>query len=444
MDGASAAVGVASFGVQACQGLLSYYSDWKDYDADINSTYESIHDLSKTLALLKASLTDEELDDEKRERVKTCLQSCESQLTKLSERSQKLRTYSQPEGLRQKAWTELQKATYSFQAKTLGKVQALVNNVQERLKLAVQVLQLDASVNTQRLSKQIATNLDSTASRVAAIEMQADRIAAAQESEQFKKITDWLSPSDPWTNFEAARQRHEPETGIWLLQSDRYRKWKSTTGRCLWLYGKAGCGKTILCSTVVDDIREHCEHAPNSGFGIFFFSFLDDHKQSYDSLLRSLVFQLGQKEPGLSLLRRAYEQSKQKASGSQELENVLISSLEPFDEFFILLDALDECPDNDEARQSLLEGLEGLLRRATQLNLMATSRDLGDIRDYMEAMRSLAIPVETNAVDTDIQKWLSSQLAADRKLRKLSPAMKSLVQDTIAQKADGMYATPSV
>lgn len=56
---------------------------------------------------------------------------------------------------------------------------------------------------------------------------------AVQQAEQYRKITSWLSPPDPGTNHESARQRHEPQTGDWLLQDGRYLAWKSGSIRCL-------------------------------------------------------------------------------------------------------------------------------------------------------------------------------------------------------------------
>ena len=69
--------------------------------------YNSIDDLSRTLISLKVSLDSEDLDKEKRDRVKRSLHSCEERLIKLSQKSQKLRKYGQPVGVLQKAWTEL-------------------------------------------------------------------------------------------------------------------------------------------------------------------------------------------------------------------------------------------------------------------------------------------------------------------------------------------------
>jgi ankyrin repeat domain-containing protein 50 len=65
---------------------------------------------------------------------------------------------------------------------------------------------------------------------------------ALQHAENFRKITDWLSSPDPWTNHDSARQRHEPETGAWLLEHVQYLAWKSGSVRLLWIYGKAHVG----------------------------------------------------------------------------------------------------------------------------------------------------------------------------------------------------------
>jgi hypothetical protein len=82
---AGSAVGIASLGIQVCQGLLSYYDAWRGYDSDVSSAYDSIDDLSRTLALLKGSLDSDELDEEWKNRVKRCLHSCEESLAKLSQ-----------------------------------------------------------------------------------------------------------------------------------------------------------------------------------------------------------------------------------------------------------------------------------------------------------------------------------------------------------------------
>jgi len=431
MAEAATALGIASFGIQVCQGLLDYYDSWKGRDSDISSARGSVAELSATLVLLEDSLKREELDDKISQRVRESLQQCRSRLEDLSETCRGLRRNEQPVGLRGKARATLEKSQYHFRKKAPVTAQETVNEIREDLKLAVQVLQLDTSARSQSILNEVAAAARATAERT-------QRILDARQSDIFRRITAWLSPPDPGTNHASARERHEPETGKWLLQSDQYSAWKAGNIKCMWLYGKPGCGKTVLCSTAIEDIRSHCTTALDSACAAFYFTFSDNDKQSYQSLLRSLVVQLGWKEPSLSMLTQAYETSNGSLPGREKLEEILLRAVEAFKEVFLLLDALDECPDTNDIRQGVLHGLERLMQRTSKLRVLATSREVSDVRESMRVLRAEVLAIPTQMVDKDIQKWVLNWLLRDRKLRSLDVATKKLIEDNISQKADGM------
>ena len=251
-------------------------------------------------------------------------------------------------------------------------------------------------------------------------------------------MIDWLSPSDPWTNHESARQRHEPQTGAWLLQHDKYLAWKSGLARCLWVDGKAGCGKTILCYTAIEDIKRHCQNVTNAGHAIFYFSFSDNHKQTYQNLLTSLVVQLGWKEPGRSMLRRAYMKPERRLPGIDELQQILLLSIASYNEVFLHLDALDECPEGDGVRQNVLSGIEQLLEQAQNVRLLATSRNVQDVRCLMESLDASTLSIAAQTVNPDIQRYISTQLSLDSKLARLDLPTRTLIEETLSQRADGM------
>jgi uncharacterized Ntn-hydrolase superfamily protein len=142
MEAAGTAVGVASLGIQACQGLLSYYDAWKSYDSDISSTYDAITDLSKTLILLKITLQQQE-DEERVGRVRSCVKDCENALLELEEKRRSLQKYGQPEGLRQKMRLGVQRSWYPFRKETLEVLKASVSDVQTLLRLAAAVNYMD-------------------------------------------------------------------------------------------------------------------------------------------------------------------------------------------------------------------------------------------------------------------------------------------------------------
>ena len=438
MDVAGSAVGIASLGIQICQGLLSYYDSWKDYKTDISRTYECIEDLCRTLTLIQESVRHAGLDQARVTRVKTCLDSCVDGLNKLQKKLQKLQTHTIPTGLRQRAWAEVQRSFYPFRQSTLVKLKEIVIDLRERLSLALQELQLDISIVSGNTLKRIEITAQNTAVITQDSASNVQAVLAAQQAAQFQKVIDWLSPPDPWTNYAYARQLREPHTGDWLLQSDQYKRWRSGHTRHLWLHGNAGCGKTVLISSVIEDLKLYCEGAANSCLAVFYFSFSDTRKQSFESLLRSLVVQVGWKEPGRSMLQREYDKPNRSVPETEALEEIFLYCVTSSDEVLVALDALDECPETDEARRSMLDRLERLSEKGSKLRIFATSRRLWDVEECMHSLGAEVVSTGTPPVDADIGKYVASELSSDRRLNRLDENTKSLVMQTFAKNADGM------
>ncbi|KAK1468711.1 hypothetical protein CMEL01_00478 [Colletotrichum melonis] len=101
------------------------------------------------------------------------------------------------------------------------------------------------------------------------------------------KIHSWLSAPDPSIDHNKASNLHHDGTGQWFLDTKEYLDWKTNPGSSLWLYGGPGCGKTILSSTIVRDLR-----GSTSICLYFYFTFTNTEKQSLDGAIRSLIEQL--------------------------------------------------------------------------------------------------------------------------------------------------------
>jgi hypothetical protein len=261
-----------------------------------------------------------------------------------------------------------------------------------------------------------------------------------ENAEEWREITSWLGPPNPWTNHEAARKLHEQRTGTWLLESSKYLAWK--TGhhvQCLWLYGGAGCGKTVLCSTAINDMREHCtDKSRNLGHAIFYFSFTDRGKQTYEELLLSLVAQLASKEPGLTSLKKAYYAKDSKRPGHEDLEQILRVALASYKMVFCHLDALDESSEDGGVRRRLLDRVGMLLEDTPNLRVLITSRDEPDIRLLITRLNSASISVASELVTPDIRRYIENEMSRIPKLSRLDTATKSFVRSTLSDKADGM------
>jgi hypothetical protein len=472
MEVLGTAVGVASLGIQVCQGLLTYYNTWKTYDSDISDTYNSVADLSSTLTILQTALHDDTLDEERSDRVETCLQSCVLSLMALSTEAQKLRKTAQPVGPKQKIVWAAQRLQYPFQAKTLARLRASVSEMQGHLQIALQVLQLESTQQARKVlasleqsgqeQKKILIGLEQSGQEQKAVlvsleqsgleqkrvlksveksgQAQETVLLSLEQRDQQQRLKEWLHPADPSTNHASARQLHQSGTGDWLLQSTDYQHWKSGLIKHIWLYGKAGCGKTILFSTLIEDIQTHCANKDDSCLGMFYFTFTDQKKQTYDDLLRSLIIQLGMNDEGLAVLQRYYNRSNGRQPIQTALEEMVVICAQSYSTVYVMLDALDECPEENDARYQMLQGLEGLEQRIPQLKFCVTSRDISIIRNRLTATAIAAtqLSLQTAAVNADIRQYLSHQLLSDGRLTKLNQDIKALIMEKLSDRADGM------
>jgi hypothetical protein len=198
----------------------------------------------------------------------------------------------------------------------------------------------------------------------------------------------------------------------------------------------AGCGKTVLCSTIVDDLRTYCEGRDDTALAAFYFTFSDTSKQSCEGLLRSLLLQIGWKEQVMTILEQKCD-SNRSTLGRGDLEKLLILALQTHDFAMIVLDALDESPETSETRSLMLESVSRILQKAPNVRLLATSRDAPDIRESMLLIPAQPVPIASSIVDKDIRKYVSTQLKHGP-LSRLDLEMRTTIEETIANRSRGM------
>jgi hypothetical protein len=163
----------------------------------------------------------------------------------------------------------------------------------------------------------------------------------------FAKIERWLSPPDHSTNANLARKRCHPGTGTWLLNSPAFQEWKFGSRQRLWLYGLAGCGKTILSTTILDHLLQIDTHTTLA----FFFDFNDARKQKLEDLLRSLAVQLY--HTGNEAARRldslfTYHDDGRRQPDTNALSACVDTMIQTTGKVFVIIDALDECTTREE------------------------------------------------------------------------------------------------
>ncbi|KAI0293302.1 hypothetical protein B0F90DRAFT_1643201 [Multifurca ochricompacta] len=265
-------------------------------------------------------------------------------------------------------------------------------------------------------------------------------------SQMRQDLRRWLSPPDPSTNHNIARGTHHSGTASWFFEGSTFNEWKSS-GSLLWVHGKPGSGKSILCSTIVQDIEVMCE-AGLANMAYFYFDFRDTTKQSRHNLLLSLLIQLSARsDPRCDILFSIY--STHDSGARQPSDDILFHCLKGMvslpneDPVYIVVDALDECPNTSgmpTPREQVLDLIKDLIGLSLpNLHICVTSRPEIDIRSALEPLTSLCVSLhDQSGQKKDIIDYVSSVVRSDTKMRRWREEDKILVVETLSERADGM------
>jgi Cdc6-like AAA superfamily ATPase len=262
-----------------------------------------------------------------------------------------------------------------------------------------------------------------------AIEHRLEDIDTYTKGQIHQEILKWLTKVDPVSNHTA---KHECGTGEWFILSRQYSFWM-LPGRSLWLHGIPGAGKTVLSSTIIEDIKSR-SYPPISCL-YYYFDFSDMQKQKAVNMLYSFLAQLSATAvpSEVQLLFQQCGHGTHEVTVTQLNETLLrvarrmTSQNSPI---YIVVDALDECSDRD----ALLEIIE-VISSSKQISLLVTSRKENDINQKLMGLIDFIVPIEDERVNTDIELHVRQYVARDTRLE---DSLKSTIIETLTSKAHGM------
>uniref|UniRef100_L2FQ15 Nacht and ankyrin domain protein n=1 Tax=Colletotrichum fructicola (strain Nara gc5) TaxID=1213859 RepID=L2FQ15_COLFN len=258
------------------------------------------------------------------------------------------------------------------------------------------------------------------------------------------EVMSWLRAPDQSSNHKLAMQSHHEGTGSWLLEDPIYRDWKATRSAFLWVSGIPGCGKTVLSSTLIEDVRSTYSSAC---LAYFYFDFNDSSKQTLDSLLRSLIQQCSQKNEASKAcihdLWKSRPARRDEQPTTQQLYDCLVKILNQSDETWVIIDALDECTTRDG---SYVDGILSFIKQLKQdtigsTHILVTSRSVEDIeRSFTEwAQKECFISLQHSLIQDDIQAYIRHELRPGGRFDRWqgTPRLQQ-IESTLMAKVDGM------
>jgi hypothetical protein len=183
--------------------------------------------------------------------------------------------------------------------------------------------------------------------------------------------------------------------------------------------------------------------------GYFYFDFRDPNKQRRRNLLPSLLVQLSTRsDPRCDILARLYsahDRGDQKPSDRAMTECLKeMLALPSHGPTYIILDALDECPNTSgipSPREEILDLVKELVGlRLPNLHICVTSRPDVDIRAVLQPLASHHVSLhDESGQNQAIVDYVNYVVRSDNGMQRWREEDKALVIETLSEKANGMY-----
>lgn len=256
-----------------------------------------------------------------------------------------------------------------------------------------------------------------------------------------QKVLNSFGTIDPRRNHDMSRKLRHPNTGLWLTESPEFKLWLTTTNARLWLYGIPGAGKTVLASSVIDEILSKTNSAIAAAY--FYCDYKDPATQELHGILSSLAQQLAkQSEQSFAKVQKFYEIHGRERKHPVEYESddlchLIADIAMDYDCTIIVVDGLDECGRNAGLVAESLSSLNNNEGNA-EFKTLFLSRDEVDIRERLKDYPRVSIAAQ----NSDLRLYVGAEIENRTRKKMLNikaPELKEYVRERLVEGAEGMY-----
>ncbi|KAJ7444159.1 hypothetical protein FB451DRAFT_1413275 [Mycena latifolia] len=254
------------------------------------------------------------------------------------------------------------------------------------------------------------------------------------DAEKRQKILDWMSPLNFLQRQADVYGTLQPGTGKWLLGEAQFQDWESGPGKVLFCHGIPGAGKTVLASLVVHHLETRAR-TTDIGLACIYLNHKETETQTITNLLGGLWRQLMLGKPISATVQNLYDyhHERQTRPQAEEVCKALDSAVAQYFKIFIVIDALDEYPENYRHRFLKYLGTLG-----PTVNIMMTSRPHINLDSQLPNLKT----IEIRATEDDIHKYVNAQIQNSVRLSKhihTRPELCNEIQAIIGENAKGMF-----
>lgn len=299
--------------------------------------------------------------------------------------------------------------------------------------------------NVTALTSKVGGFVSASDYRLIIQELQDNTAIIISSLDEAQRIRLWLERRQDGMNVDSQQRnlaKHLLDTGEWLFQEAKFRKWASLDKSfpIIWLVGPEGCGKSVLCSLAVERMRKK----PQEQAVVNLMITLDKPRSEYHlvvqiamQLLEYVVKHRGGVAAEALLMLPKERVNDKKTFQIQDLIRVLISQCPAV---FVFIDGLDEVGSAEEQdrRMSMKVNVEKTERPlhsvvyfmanvareelGAHVRLWYSSKHTVTIRNWMKELGALELPMNKHAVAADIAQFIEHRsqdnLVASAKLKK--------------------------
>ena len=244
-------------------------------------------------------------------------------------------------------------------------------------------------------------------------------------------------------------------TCLWTLQNPKYLEWRdNNTKKLLWISADPGCGKSVLTRCIVDeDLPSAFRNDSSKRVLYYFFKDTSLEQRSASRAISTILHQLFVSHP--QLIRYALPKYNEKGAALSttfpELWSIFTAAaIDPTaGDIICVLDALDEC--NDEEQSRLIECLEDFClgqrtsSSASRLKFLITSRPYFEIRQrfdrVLEASNNIELAGndESASIKKEIDLVIKHQVAKLKQEIRLAPKVSDYLETRLLKTEHRTY-----
>jgi len=191
------------------------------------------------------------------------------------------------------------------------------------------------------------------------------------------------------------------------------------------------------CVAIEDLLQNYQPSRPRTAVAYYYFNFQAKEEQNFINLLRSILLQLCCQCPDLPTSVHYLQRDANQGSAffDENLVIIVEEVLQSFREVYIVIDAFDECEQNEKVInwiQKLVENKDG------RLHLLISSRQDYRFRSALESYTTEVIALDEYAFEKDIQLFIREQLSINPRMKRWSPSVQHDVEQILMAKSGNL------